>query len=31
VDHAVDSSHAAEINLSEADLAAITAAEFSRA
>jgi aryl-alcohol dehydrogenase-like predicted oxidoreductase len=31
VDHAVDSARAAELDLSEADLAAITAAEFSRA
>jgi aryl-alcohol dehydrogenase-like predicted oxidoreductase len=31
VDHAVDSARAAELELSEADLAAITAAEFSRA
>jgi aryl-alcohol dehydrogenase-like predicted oxidoreductase len=31
VDHAVDSARAAELVLSEADLAAITAAEFSRA
>lgn len=31
VDHAVDSARAAEIDLSESDLAAITAAEFSRA
>jgi aryl-alcohol dehydrogenase-like predicted oxidoreductase len=31
VDHAVDSTRAAELTLSEADLAAITAAEFSRA
>jgi aryl-alcohol dehydrogenase-like predicted oxidoreductase len=31
VEHAVDSTHAAELNLTEADLASITAAEFSRA
>jgi aryl-alcohol dehydrogenase-like predicted oxidoreductase len=31
VDHAVDSARAAELELSEADLVAITAAEFSRA
>jgi aryl-alcohol dehydrogenase-like predicted oxidoreductase len=31
VDHAVDSTRAADLELSEADLAAITAAEFSRA
>jgi aryl-alcohol dehydrogenase-like predicted oxidoreductase len=31
VEHAVDSTGAAELTLSEADLAAITAGEFSRA
>jgi aryl-alcohol dehydrogenase-like predicted oxidoreductase len=31
VEHAIDSASAAELTLSEADLAAITAAEFSRA
>jgi aryl-alcohol dehydrogenase-like predicted oxidoreductase len=30
VEHAIDSARAAQIALSEADLAAITAAEFSR-
>jgi aryl-alcohol dehydrogenase-like predicted oxidoreductase len=30
VEHALDSAGAAEISLSEADLSAITAAEFSR-